>query len=46
MHMSYFETKSIPRENLRLEVPQVFLEAAIDGLRDHAHNACVELVLN
>jgi hypothetical protein len=41
-----FETKSIPQENPRLEVPRVFLEAAIDGFRDHVHNACAELVLD
>jgi hypothetical protein len=39
-----FETKSIPQENLRLEVPRVFLEAVTDGFRDRVHNACAELV--
>jgi hypothetical protein len=41
-----FETKSIPQESPRLEVPRVFLEAVIDGFRDHVHNACAELVFN
>jgi hypothetical protein len=41
-----FETKSIPQENTRLEVPRVFLEAAIDGFRDHVHNGCAELVFD
>jgi hypothetical protein len=41
-----FETKSIPQENPRLEVPRVFLKAAIDEFRDHVHNACAELVFN
>jgi hypothetical protein len=41
-----FETNSIPQENPRLEVPRVFLEAAIDGFRDHVHNVCTELVFN
>jgi hypothetical protein len=27
-------------------VPRVFREAAIDGFRDHVHNACAEFVLN
>jgi hypothetical protein len=39
-----FETKSIPQENPRLEVPRVFLETAVDASRDHVHSACVELV--
>jgi hypothetical protein len=41
-----FETKSIPQKNPRLDVPRAFLEAAIDGFRDHVHNACAELVFN
>jgi hypothetical protein len=41
-----FETKSIPQDNLRLEVPRIFLEAAIDVFRDHVHNACAELGRN
>jgi hypothetical protein len=41
-----FETKSIPQENPRPEVPRVFLEAAIDGFRDHVHNTCAELMFN
>jgi hypothetical protein len=41
-----FETKSIPQENPRLEVPRVFLEAAIEGFRDHVHHSCAELVFN
>jgi hypothetical protein len=40
------ETKSIPKENPRLEVPRVFLQAGFDGFRHHAHQACPELVLN
>jgi hypothetical protein len=39
-----FETKSISQENPRLDVPRAFLEAVIDGFRDHVHNACAELV--
>jgi hypothetical protein len=27
-------------------VPRAFLEAAIDGFRDHVHNPCLELVFN
>jgi hypothetical protein len=38
------ETKSTPQDTPRLEAPRVFLEAAIDGFRDHVHNACAELV--
>jgi hypothetical protein len=41
-----FETKSLPHENLRLEVLRAFLEAAINGLRDRVHHARAELVLN
>jgi hypothetical protein len=41
-----FETKSVPQENPRLEVPRGFLEAAIQEFRDHVHNACAELVFN
>jgi hypothetical protein len=41
-----FEAKSVPQENPRLDVPRAFLEAAIDGFRDHIHNACAELVFN
>jgi hypothetical protein len=41
-----FETKSVPQETPRLDVPRVFLEAAIDGFRDHVHNACAEFVFN
>jgi hypothetical protein len=41
-----FETKSFPQENQRLEVPRVFLEAAIEGIRTHVQNACADLVFN
>jgi hypothetical protein len=41
-----FETKAIPQENPRLEMPRVFLEAAIDGFRDRVHNACAELIFH
>jgi hypothetical protein len=41
-----FETKSVPQENPRLDVPRAFLEAATDGFRDHIHNACAELLFN
>jgi hypothetical protein len=41
-----FETKSSPQENQRLEVPRVFLEAAIEGIRTHVQNACADLVFN
>jgi nucleoside-triphosphatase THEP1 len=27
-------------------MPRVFLEAVIDGFRDHVHNACAEFVFN
>jgi hypothetical protein len=40
------ETPSLPQENRRLDVPRVFLEAAIEALREHAHHACAELVFN
>jgi hypothetical protein len=41
-----FETKSVLQESPRLEVPRVFLQAGLDGFRDHVHSACSELVLN
>lgn len=41
-----FQTKSIPQENPRLQVPRVFLEAALEGFRDHVHGACAELLFN
>jgi transposase len=41
-----FETTSVPQENPRLDVPRAFLEASIDGFRDHIHNACAELVFD
>jgi hypothetical protein len=41
-----FETKSSPRENQRLEVPRVFLEAAIKGIRTHVQNACADFVFD
>jgi hypothetical protein len=40
------ETKTALHENSRLEVPQVFLEAVIEGFRGHAQNSCVELVFH
>jgi hypothetical protein len=30
-----FEAKSAPQENQRLEMPRVFLETAIEGIRTH-----------
>jgi hypothetical protein len=42
----FFETKSFPQENQRLEVPRVFLEAAIEGIRTHVQNACADLVFD
>jgi hypothetical protein len=39
-----FETKSVPQENPRLDVPRVFLEAVIEAFREPAHHACAELV--
>jgi hypothetical protein len=41
-----FETKSMAQENPRPEMLRVFFQAAIDGFRDHGHNACAELVFN
>jgi hypothetical protein len=41
-----FETKSVPRENPRPEVPRVFLQAGLDGFRDHVHHVWAELVFN
>jgi hypothetical protein len=41
-----FETKSIPQENPRFEVPRVFLQVGLDGFRDHVHQACAQLVFN
>jgi hypothetical protein len=41
-----FETKSVPQENPRFAVPRVFLQAELDGFRDHVHRACAELVFN
>jgi hypothetical protein len=38
-----FETESIPQENQRLEVPQVVLEAAIEGLREYSYSVGTEL---
>jgi hypothetical protein len=40
----FFETKSSPQENQRLEIPQVLFEAAIEGIRIYVHNACAQLV--
>jgi hypothetical protein len=39
------ETKS-SLENPRLEVPRVFLEAAIERIRTYIHNVCAELLFN
>jgi hypothetical protein len=41
-----YQTKSIPQENPRLEMPRVSLDAAIDSLRHHVHGSCAELVFN
>jgi hypothetical protein len=41
-----FETRSSPQENQRLEVSQVFFEAAIEGIQTQVHNTCVESVFN
>jgi hypothetical protein len=41
-----FETKSVPQENPRLEVPRAFLDAAVEGFRAHVHGACAELVFD
>jgi hypothetical protein len=41
-----FQMKCIPQENPKLEVPRAFLDAAIEGFRDHVHNSCAELVFN
>jgi hypothetical protein len=41
-----FETKSSPQDNQRLEVPRVFPEAAIEGIRTHVQNVCADLVFN
>jgi hypothetical protein len=39
------ETKRVPQENPRLEVPPVLLETAIEGLRDDVHHRCAELAI-
>jgi hypothetical protein len=41
-----FEKKSSPQENQRVEVPRVFLEVAIEGIRTHVQNTCADLVFN
>jgi hypothetical protein len=41
-----WETKSLPQENSRLEVPQVFHDAEIEGFQHHVHGSCAELVFN
>jgi hypothetical protein len=41
-----FETKSVTRENPRLEVPRVLLQTGLDGFRNHVHQASAELVFN
>jgi hypothetical protein len=41
-----FEAKSCPQENPRLEVPQAFLDTAIECLKEHVQGACAELVFN
>jgi hypothetical protein len=40
------QTKSVPRANPRLEMPRIFLEAAVDWFRNHVHNACAKFVFN
>jgi hypothetical protein len=40
------ETKSVPQENPRLDVPRVFLEAEIEAFREHVHHVWAELVFN
>jgi hypothetical protein len=42
----FFERKGSSQENQRLDVPRVFLEAAIEGIATHVHNSCTELVFN
>jgi hypothetical protein len=41
-----FETKSVPQENPRVEVPRVFLQAGLDRFRDPVHHVCAEFVFN
>lgn len=41
-----FETKSLPQENPRLQVPRIFLERAIECLRGHVPGSVAELVFN
>jgi hypothetical protein len=41
-----FETKTVLQENPRPEVPRVFLQAGLNGFRNHIHQACAELVFN
>jgi hypothetical protein len=41
-----FVKPKVLQENLRLEVPRVFLQAGLEGFRDHVHSACAELVFN
>jgi hypothetical protein len=45
-HIELIETKSVPQENPRLEVPRDFLETTIEGFCDHVHNTCAELIFN
>jgi hypothetical protein len=40
------DTRSSPQENQRLEVPRVFLEAGIEGIRTHVHNSYAEPIFN
>jgi hypothetical protein len=41
-----FETKGIPQENPKLEVPRIFLEATREGLQDCVRNLCAERVFD
>jgi hypothetical protein len=40
----FFDAKSAPHEDTRLQVPWVLLEAAVERIRSHFHNPCAELV--
>ena len=41
-----FEAISQPQENLRLEVPRLFLDTMIECLTEHVPGCCAELVFN
>jgi hypothetical protein len=45
MQNNFLKPKCSARDP-RLEVPRVFLQAGLDGFRDHVHQACAELVLS